>query len=271
MKNYEEAVSQMLEIFSKKDFPKKMAFTIIRKATTEPILPSDSWSLTNRLIMQAIGETQDARTYKQWQQVERFVQKGAKAFYIYAPHIVKKKDENNNEKEELVGFIAVPVFAIEDTKGKPIEYPDYTPPILPPLLNVAEALGIEVKWRPVKYGAYGFYSITENSITLSCHDFGVYYHELAHAINATFEDLSLDRDKSEIVAETTASVLSAMTGVTGHEFHSYEYIKAYCEDKSEKGVLGKINAVLTTVEKIVNIVLDTLKKSPVPSEGCKQD
>ena len=110
MKNYEEAVSQMLELFSKKDFPKKMAFTIIRKATTEPILPSDSWSLTNRLIMQAIGETQDARTYKQWQQVERFVQKGAKAFYIYAPRIVKKKDENNNEKEELVGFIAVPVF-----------------------------------------------------------------------------------------------------------------------------------------------------------------
>ena len=60
MKNYDEAVTQMLEMFSKKDFPQKMAFTIIRKATTEPVLPSDSWSLTNRLIMQSIGETLDA-------------------------------------------------------------------------------------------------------------------------------------------------------------------------------------------------------------------
>lgn len=266
MKNYEEAVSQMLEMFSKKDFPKKMAFTIIRKATTEPILPSDSWSLTNRLIMQAIGETQDARTYKQWQQVERFVQKGAKAFYIFAPRFVKKKDENNNEKQELAGFMAVPVFPIEATKGKPIDYPDYTPPVLPPLLNVAESLGIEVKWRPVKYGAYGFYNTSDNSITLSCYDYSVYYHELAHAINATFEDLSVDRKRAEVVAETTASVLCAMTGVTGHEFHNYEYIKAYCDDPSDKGVLSKINSILTTVEKIVDIVITTLNNFSISNE-----
>lgn len=260
MKNYDEAVTQMLEMFSKKDFPQKMAFTIIRKATTEPVLPSDSWSLTNRLIMQSIGETLDARTYKQWQQVERYVQKGAKAFHIYAPRFSKKVDENNNEKLELSGFMAVPVFAIEHTKGKPIEYPDYTPPVLPPLLNVAEALGIKVIWRPVSNGAFGIYNTIENKITLSCHDYSVYYHELAHAINSTFEDLSLDKDKAEIVAETTASVLSVMTGITGHEFHSYEYIKAYCEDKSQKGILSKITEILTTVEKIINIVLATLKQ-----------
>ena len=45
--------------------------------------------------------------------------KGSKAFYIIGP-VIKKIKEENEEKQILAGFKAIPVFRIENTEGEPI-------------------------------------------------------------------------------------------------------------------------------------------------------
>ena len=61
-------------------------------------------ALRNRLLMMLAG-TEDARGFRQWEKVGRMVKKGAKAFYILAPRIIKVKDEETEEeKHVLAGF-----------------------------------------------------------------------------------------------------------------------------------------------------------------------
>lgn len=259
MKNYEEAVNTLMSMFENQDFPSKVAFSIIHKSSVEPKKPSDSWSITNRLIM-AMAGTEDARTYKQWSDVDRYVKRGAKAFHIFAPIISKEVVEESlptlpKTKEKIVGFKAVPVFSIESTGGKEIKTIDYTPTKVPPFLDVATKLGIEIKWKPACKSVLGWYSPLDNSITLCSQDYFVYFHELAHAVEATFTDTTSDYNRSEVIAETTATVLSEMMGISGYQHQAYHYIKKYCGDTTQKGVMHKISSVLNTVEKIINIIL----------------
>lgn len=263
MKNYDEAITALMTMFERQDFPAKVAFTIIRKNNNESTKPCDSWSITNRLIMTFVG-TEDARTFKQWQSVGRYVKRGAKAFHIFAPVIIKQKDEESlptlpEHKEKIVGFKAVPVFPVELTGGKEIETVDYTPDQTPPFLDVAAKLGVKVKWKPASQSALGWYSPSDNSITLCSQDYFVYFHELCHAVEATFTDKT-DYNRSEVIAELGASVLSTMLGITGYENQAYHYIQEYCHDQSQKGVLLKISSVLNTVEKIINLILAKAKE-----------
>ncbi len=139
-----EALHRLLSMFQSGDLPEAIARTLIRpKAGCER--PCDKWSLGNRLLMMAAG-TEDARGYRQWQEVGRQVKKGAKAIYIFAP-VTKKKvervtdpetgEEREEERTVVVGFRHVPVFRYEDTEGKPLPEPDYAPPEPPPLRDVA--------------------------------------------------------------------------------------------------------------------------------------
>ena len=110
--------------------------------------PSSKWSLLNRLIMLFAGTT-DARGYKQWQTVERHVKRGAHSFSILAPRIVTVTETKENGEEEetkvLRGFLAVPVFRLEDTEGK--DLPSLEPQEPLPLLDVAQQFGLAVKYE----------------------------------------------------------------------------------------------------------------------------
>ena len=261
MLNLNDAVKNLMEMFKNQKFPEQVAFTIIKRRNADSATkPSDKWSIGNLLIMAFIGKTADARTYKQWQAVNRYVKRGSKAFNIFAPvtHKVKKTDSDNNEDEYiLVGFRAMPVFRYEDTDGEPLQQADYTPPELPPFFDVAEKLGLTVKWQPFDYQAYGWFSPKNKSITLGSQDAFIYFHELAHAVNATFEDISKNRSKAEIVADLTAAVLCELQGISGYQQQTYEYIQHYCRDKSDSSVIKAILSVLNNVEKIATIIIDT--------------
>lgn len=136
MKNIDQAIITLLEMFKNCNFPEHVAFTIIkRKACDTAAKPSDNWSIGNILIMAFIGKTDDARTYKQWQAAHRQVKRGAKAFHIYAPVTRKVKGADSlTDKDDyiLLGFRTLPVFRFEDTEGEPITTVDYTPPVMPP-------------------------------------------------------------------------------------------------------------------------------------------
>lgn len=257
------AVKSLMKMFQTAEFPAQLTQTIIRR-NAEDIIPSDSWSLGNRTLMLS-QNTADARGYQQWQAVDRNVIKGSKAIYIFAPLTKKIKDKDKETGDEtdkviLYGFRPIPVFRYEDTEGEPLPEFDYKPKTYPNFFDVAEKLNLKVEYRPMQENFLGRYTPKNKTIQLCSQDANVYYHELAHAVHNTFFNLATDKDKSEIVAEFSACVLSELTGVSGYEFQGYEYIKKYCggEDKPES-VLKKIMGVLNDVEKIVGIILDTTK------------
>src|SRR3989344_446671 len=83
-----EATNKILELFKTGNVPETIAIL------THPSfnLPSNKWSLRNRLIMYLQG-TQDARGFLMWKSVGRTIKAGSKAVYILAPSIVKTKEE----------------------------------------------------------------------------------------------------------------------------------------------------------------------------------
>lgn len=248
-----EATQKLIELFKSGNLPPAIARTTIRaKAGYE--VPSDSWSLGNRLLMLLAG-TEDARGFKQWQKVGRKVKKGAKAFYILAPRTIKKVDESTGEENYiLAGFLTVPVFRYEDTEGEEVIYPDYSPHSLPPLFDVAEYYGIKVRYGAFSGRFYGAYTPSKGDILLCSHDEAVFFHELAHAVHNTIKPLKPGQDPhQEIVAETVAATLCIMYGFDGGVYNAKKYIEMYSGGKDP---LRNIMQVLSDVEKVLGLILE---------------
>lgn len=131
-------LDKLIEAFEN---PEQLVDTLVRATLIPNNSPCRKWSPQNRFIV-ALHGTGDARGYKQWKEVGRYVRKGVKAMYILVPRIKEVKDEETNQEESrLVGFIAASVFRIEDTDGESL--PECTPKEIPRLQMVADALGVK--------------------------------------------------------------------------------------------------------------------------------
>jgi antirestriction protein ArdC len=248
-----EATQKLIELFKSGNLPPAIARTTIRAKAGHEV-PSDSWSLGNRLLMLLAG-TEDARGFKQWQKVGRKVKKGAKAFYILAPRMVKTEDNTTGEEKLVIaGFLSVPVFRYEHTEGEEIIYPDYSPPALPPLSDVAEHYGIKVRYGAFSGRFYGAYTPSKDDILLCSHDEEVFFHELAHAVHNTIKPLKGGQDPyQEIVAETVAAVLCIMYGFEGSLYDAKKYIEGYARGKDP---LRAIMRVLSDVENVLERIFE---------------
>ena len=148
-----QALESIVQRFKEGDIPEAIAFSVF----PIPNIPAAKWSLLNRTLMFFAG-TSDARGFRQWQEVGRHVKKGSKAFTILAPRFIKKDTECEEEtKTILVGFLAVPVFRVEDTEGEPLDYQKIELPELP-LMEVAQEWGISLKAVPGNYHYSGYFS-----------------------------------------------------------------------------------------------------------------
>ena len=119
-----DTIHKLMELFERQDFSEVLRHTIIRRHPDDTV-PSDKWSLGNRLLMVLSG-TLDARGYKQWLDVGRHVRKGETSIKIVAPILRRSKKEAADDTEpafQLVGFCPIAVFAVEATDGKPL--PEY--------------------------------------------------------------------------------------------------------------------------------------------------
>src|SRR5512143_2111872 len=113
-----QALETIVQRFKEGDIPEAIAFSVF----PIPNIPAARWSLLNRILMFLAG-TNDARGFRQWQEVGRHVKKGSKAFTILAPRFIKEHTEDQQEaKTILVGFPSVPVCRVEDTEGEPLDY-----------------------------------------------------------------------------------------------------------------------------------------------------
>lgn len=279
MKNLKvsETLRKIVELFKTGNVPQAISI-----ATFPPFdVPSNAWSLANKIIM-AMHGTSDARGFKQWNEANRYVKKGSKAIYILAPWISKRESARREEEEEnpvhisqvLKGFLAIPVFKVEDTDGKDLDYQKLELPKLP-LLDVAKSWGIDV--APVAYqgGWYGYYQQEKDVIRLATPSEKTFFHELSHAAHKRIlKTLVNGQDwKQEIVAELSAQTLCHVFGMNGENTtgNSYEYISFYAE-KAKKDVGVVCVSVLGDVEKVLNLIVgecarieaETLSEISVP-------
>ncbi len=270
-KTVKEQLLKIVEMFQSNDIPKA-----IKEVTFPPFeVPSNKWSLANKLIMFFSG-TADARGFNQWKTTERTVNRGAKAIYILAPNMIKKtvcpsckaslspKAEKchscgatisaSSTKPVLAGFRAIPVFKVEDTTGEPLEYQRIEIPELP-LLDVAKSWGINVRGVAFQGTYMGYYRHSDKVIGLATPEEKTFFHELAHASQDRLGMLKKEKDRifSEVTAEISALVLSELVG-KGNPNHgaTYEYIKHHIKT-DDKAEIGKyLLKVLSSIERIVN-------------------
>lgn len=249
--NVKQVLNQILDRFRDGNIPEAVAYSMY----PIPDIPSSKWSIINRTLM-FFGGTSDARGYRQWKQVNRYVKKGSKALYILVPFI-KKVDDGGDEKEMLYGFGCKPIFAVEDTDGDPLEYENIELPDLP-LLDRAQEWGISVKAIPGSYRYQGFYSQDNKEIALATPEEKVFFHELSHAGHEKVK-VSLINGQNplqEIVAELCAATLCKLVGKQQNDTfgNSFRYIEKYAE-KIKMNPHSACLKVMSETEKVLNLIL----------------
>lgn len=246
-----EALNMILERFESGDIPDAVALTCYPLADT----PMSKWSLLNRLLVYFRG-SQDARGFRQWKSVGRYPKKGSKAIHILAPIVKKMKDENDDEKV-VRSFMLVPVFRVEDTDGKPVNYPDIVVPELP-LMKRASEWGINVRAVAGNSYFYGAYAQINNEIVLASPEESVFFHELCHsAHHRIMGKLTPGQDwRQEIVAELGAIVLCKLIGKEPDKAlgNGYRYIANYAE-KAKLSPYSAALRVLGDTEQVLGLIL----------------
>lgn len=284
-----EQLCKIVDLFQTENIPKA-----IREVTFPPYdVPSNKWSLSNRLLM-FFGGTSDARGFRQWQSVERNVMKGSKAVRILAPntyrsalcgcgHMFRNQElkrtgvalrcpkckayiDSSKIKTKVSGFRLISVFRKEDTEGKELEYENVAIPDIP-LLDVAESWGIDVKGMAFQGRFMGYYRAKDSLIALASPEEKTFFHELSHASQDRLGLLRKEKQNTfnEVTAELSALVLAELVGRENpNAGATYAYIKSYIgtDDKEE---IGKyLIKVLSDVEKIVNNII-----TPTKSLSCE--
>jgi len=248
-------LQSIVQRFEKGDIPEVIAYSMF----PIPNIPAARWSLLNRTLMVLAG-TNDARGFRQWKTVGRHVKKGAKAFTILAPRLIKKQAEEGEEEKDkvfLAGFLSVPVFRVEDTEGKPLDYQQIELPELP-LMEVAQRWGISIKAIPGNYHYIGCFSQEHKEISLATKEESIFFHELSHAAHQKIlGELKKGQDWSqEIVAELSAAVLCKIVGKTTKFLgNSYQYIEKYAVQANLTPCQGCIR-VMGQVERVLNLILE---------------
>jgi hypothetical protein len=256
-----QTLQAVLDKFKSGDIPEVVAYAMYPIAD----VPSSKWSLMNRIIIM-LAETRDARGYRQWQQANRFVKKGAKALYILVPFMKKTEDGDGKETTVLKGFGCRPVFKVEDTDGEPLDYQEIELPEFP-LIERAEQWGISVQAVPGNYHFFGCYSGKRQEIELATQEECIFFHELAHAAHAKIIG-SLKPGQNplqEIVAEMSSQCLCRLVGKSGERYlgNAYRYIERYAEQIQMSPHMACLKAMSET-EKVLNLIL--AKNDPTPME-----
>ncbi len=250
--NVKAVLSNILERFKNGDIPEAVALASYPVAD----IPSVEWSFLNRTLMFLAG-TGDARGFRQWNEVNRYVKKGAKAFHILVPCIYKKEAEEGEEYHVLKGFKCGPVFRYEDTAGEELDYRQIETPQVP-LMERAEEWGISVKAIPGNYRYRGYYSSSRKQIALATPEESVFFHELAHAgHDKVKQGMKPGQDPfQEIVAELSAQALCRLVGKSARDTmgNSYRYIETYAQ-KIRMSAFSACMRVIAETEKVLNLIL----------------
>lgn len=243
-----ETLNGVLQIFKSGQIPEAVSYAAFPSFE----IPSEQWSFLNRIIMWMNG-TYDARGYRQWLDAGRHVKKGARAFHIFAPRLVKEKKEDGEEDFSLIGFLQVPVFCYEDTEGEPLNYTK-TKINSFHLIDKAKEWGLDVQAVSGNDRYWGSY--VGKHIKLATPEEAVFFHELSHHAHKLVRgELVPGQDwKQEIVAELSAEALSRIFGLKTTTGNSYKYIESYAAQAGLTPVAACLQVICDT-EKVLKLIL----------------
>ena len=257
----EEAAAGIVKAFENPTtLPAPLASLFIK---TGKDIPCRKWSWRNRLLVALAGHA-DARGFRQWREVGRWVKKGERSFTILAPVLKTVKDEETGkEKEVLLGFRGIPVFGIGQTDGQSL------PPADPdavrwveslPLVEVARRWGLRVEvFEGEEQGRHGFYR-RGRGIGLGVKNLSTWCHELVHAADdkaGTLKERG-QNVRSETVAQLGSAVLLRLLGYEEEADlgGSFRYIFGYAL-AARMDVVGACCQVLERTCQAVRLILDT--------------
>ncbi len=263
MKFYGKAqtvADDIVSAFEQGRIPKALAQVFIHKRDD---IPSNKWSWSNQLLVALHGYA-DARGIRQWNQVNRSVMKGQRAFDILAPRFIRKRNEHTGEEEAaLIGFVTVPVFGYEQTHGAAL--PGANPGLEAwqhnlPLREVAEAWGLSVTTFSGAGARYHGYYRHGQAIALGVKNLSTWAHELIHAADDRVQGgLKGGQDlDQEVIAEFGGAVLLEILGMDQESDRGgcWEYVNAYA-DKAKIHPITAINRVLDRTCKAVSLILES--------------
>src|SRR5690349_3441181 len=170
--------------------------------------------------------------YRHWQTLNRFVRKGSKAIYVYAPMLINDRHagtEPAGDSEKILLFRPVPVFAYEDTEGeddlipesKPLtaEWSDECAIAQEQLIASLELAGCPVLFehRPNE-SARGIFYPKENRIWIQTEraqvdQLATLFHEASHFLQFSMDEKNTNRGGLELSAEMSAAKALATIGV----------------------------------------------------------
>jgi hypothetical protein len=288
--DYTRALLPILDMFESGEIPEATE----RSLLVEPDdngqqRPIDRWSFNNKLVAWSV-KTQDARTCRQWNAVQRRIEKGSKAFYIWAPIVIDKAVEGEFIVEDgkrrpktkgiLIGYRTIPEFRVEDTSGEPVvERVDAPSPAnAPAFMEVARLWDIDVNYAWSKgtdsFGAYVRDAETEadEGITLASHDVQMFLHALAHAAHKRVVEKrggklgDVAKWKREIVAEVSAAAMVQHVGLTPETGVTYPHIAKYAREANMEP-MNAVLAVLRDVKDVLGLVVEARAEAVLQTLG----
>ena len=227
-------------------------------------------------------EASYVKGFKAWNELGRYVKKGAKGLAILAPCYRKVEDfkepENKSEyqdsegekviKRVISGFKVTYVFDIADTDGSD----EYLPVLVKGLAGnseqeqeIYEKLKVFISTEhPVQEvtgtASKGSYNLATGVISVRSdveylQKIKTILHEFAHAIDfAMHPEEDISRNRRELIAESVAYVVSMRLGLDTSRY-SISYIKSWLKDKEE------LKIVADTVQKVAAKIINNLAES----------
>ena len=234
------------------------------------------------LIYSQNPEASYVKGYKSWNQLGRYVKKGAKGLAILAPCFKKtevfKEPENKSEyhdaegekevKKVISGFRVTYVYDIADTDGSD----EYLPVLVKGLAGNSEAEK-EIYERLQAFISTE-HTVTEVTGTASKGSYNLdtgvicvrgdldylqriktLLHEYAHAIDFKLHpEPDVSRNRRELIAESVAFVVSMRLGLDTSSY-SMSYIKSWLKDADE------LKIIADTVQKVSARIINNLAES----------
>jgi antirestriction protein ArdC len=256
----EESAKVILEAFRNPNcLPKPLAQGFIHRKDN---VPCRAWWWRNQLLVALQGH-KDARGFRQWEEVGRWVKKGERVFYILSPLSKKVEgDKTGEERTVIYGFKGAAVFGYEQTDGKPLTPAD--PEAVRwvealPLIGVAREWGLSVESFNGKGASYlGTYR-HHSGIALGVRNLSTWAHELVHAAdhrNGKLSELG-QHWRKETFAELGGAVLLRILGYP-HDADvggRWQYIQSYAE-RAGLEVVDACGKVLQRTCEAVALILD---------------
>jgi len=257
------AAQEILTAFEEGTIPKALARMFIHRKND---VPARRWSFSNRLLAALRGHN-DARGFRQWKEVGRFVKAGERSFSILVPRMGKAKEDDEQWGIKagdpiVTGFVTAPVFGFSQTDGEPLPGEEEEASFIEslPVVEVARSWGIEVvTYSGRERGADGYF--TPGQIGLGVRNLSTFAHELIHAADHRLTTLTRGRGQkldNEIVAEFGAAILLESLGYPAESDRggAFKYIQGYCRHH-ERPMISAVTELVDRTCNCVALVLQT--------------